>query len=237
MNIRKFLSFTVILTVAFNVIAASSYRNGTIVAVDIDNRTISVTDDETGETMEYNLPKRINVFDTGINRPDPSFLKPGQSVKLRFSHPTSDSNDELFEMHSGNLEITGTVISFDRVEGRGVLRESDTNTLIPFRFDFDADFADIPKPGDVVVFTISPEKSGSDSSDASLNAISGDNNPPANPLADMDNTDGNTRREIEVSNRMIQAGLDAFYDRNNESDSMQEVIERIYRAMAREVSQ
>jgi len=237
MRIRNLVTILVLLSSCLGSSAGTSiHRNGTIVAVDTDNKTMSIRDNETGDIKQYIIPDKVNIPDEGVYRHDPSLLKPGQIVSLRFEVDDSGVPFEYIGQQDGKLSISGKVVSFDPSTGNGILRESRSKRIVRFRFADESNIMDMPRRGDMVDFTVTLEDYESEAIQQQDN-IEFDEDITQNKSQTETNPMEERRvQEIEITKQMIDAGLDAFYERDKQGDSLQEIVKRIYRAMALEAS-
>ena len=208
------------------------YRRGTILSLDLEKNTILVIDKETGAISEYKLPKHIAVFNERVHRNDPSLLEPGQEVSLKFKLEEPRAREIFPDSDSDNFNLAGKVIYIDRSTGKGTLRESRTNRIVPFRFAEDNQNIKIPRPGDPVVFTATRGGSGTTIEKEQMAGAIGTDEVSDQPQGIPDRQDDGVLTDIEVTSSMVEAGLDAFYNRDSGVDTVQEIVTRIYRAMA-----
>lgn len=215
---------------------ASIYRAGIIIAVDRENKTITVQDKETNAIRKYTIPKRVNVFDTGINRNNPSYLVPGQEVTLKLKQADFIDPDQNLAPLTRSMNLTGKVVSINRITGKGTLRESGSNRIIPFHLAEDIPEEKIPMAGDSVDFIVTMENTGLTSTqEQAARELETDDNQVQTQAASEKIQDVQLP-EIKITSRMLEAGLDAFYNRNTDSETVEDIVTRIYRAMTLEAN-
>ena len=196
-----------------------SYRNGTVTAVDLDNNTFTVLDSGTGESFVYEFPDKVSFQSNGKYNLDKELIRPGVNIRLRFSDHAASSDEQV---------VTGEVLSIDRVARKGLLRLEHSNRIVPFRFSDELESTELPVTGDMVVFNY--RKTAEEVAETAPVEMQ---QPLENMVALPDPVITATveTNEIMVTREMIEAGLDAFYERGREGESLDEVIRRVYKAM------